>query len=140
MSRSAFRVILIILAVVILCAGALGGLFWWKLGKLKGDLVASLEHATGAQVQVTSLDLDLWRGELHAAGITLINDRPSAPWQKGAISQATVRFNLGDVLAPTMPLSVEVSSWNVVLTPHSTSTSTTSTPTSRTSSVGRSTT
>jgi len=122
MSRSAIRILLIILAVLILCAAGLGGLFWWKMGKLKEELVTGLENATGARVQVASLDLDLWRGELHAAGITLINDRPSAPWQKGAISQATVRFNLADILSPTLPLSVDVSSWNLVLTPNTKST------------------
>jgi hypothetical protein len=124
MSRSAIRVILIMLAVLILCGTALGGLFWWKMSKLKQELLAGLEKATGAQVQVASLDLDLWRGELHAAGITLTNAHPEAPWEKGAISQATVRFNLVDILSPTLPLNVEVSAWNVVLTPHTTSTAT----------------
>jgi hypothetical protein len=132
MSRSAIRVILIIFAVLILCGAAIGGLFWWKMGKLKEELLAGLENATGSQVQVASLDLDLWRGELHAAGITLTNDRPSAPWEKGAISQATVRFNLTDVLSSTLPISVEVSSWNVILTPHATSAAATPTDSSPT--------
>jgi len=117
MSRSALRVILIVFAVLILCAGVLVGICWWKIGKLKEQLLSGLENATGAEVQVASLDLDLWRGELHAAGITLTNKRPSAPWEKGAISQATVRFHLFDILSPTLPINVDVSSWNVVLTP-----------------------
>jgi len=123
MSRSVIRVVLIVLAVVILLGGVIGGLCWWKMAKLKEELVQGLETAIGAQVQVASLDLDLWRGELHAAGISLTNDRSSAPWEKGAISQATVRFHLVDVFSPTMPLSVDVSSWSLVLTPSSAATS-----------------
>ncbi len=120
MSRSTLRVILGILVAVILAVAALGAFCWWKMGKLKEELVHGLENAIGAHVEVASLDFDLWKGELHAAGISLTNDRPSAPWEKGSISQATVRFHLTDVLSPTLPLSVDVSSWTVVLTPSAT--------------------
>jgi hypothetical protein len=129
MSRSALRVILGILAVVILTVIAIGAVAWWKMAKLKEELVQGLGNAIGAQVQVASLDLDLWRGELHAAGISLTNDRPSAPWEKGAISQATVRFNLVDIFSRTLPLSVDVSAWNIVLTPNASSTAMATTPT-----------
>jgi hypothetical protein len=114
MSRSV-RVVVGILVALIIVLGIGGGLAWWKLAGLKEQLLADLQKALGAQVQVASLDLDIWKGELRAAGITLTNERPSAPWQKGDISQATVSFKLSDVFSPTMPVSVNVSSWNVVL-------------------------
>ncbi len=124
MSRSALRVILCVFAVIILTLVAIGAIAWWKMAKLKEELVQGLGKSIGAQVQVASLDLDLWRGELNAAGISLTNDRPSAPWEKGAISQATIRFNLVDIFSPTLPLSVDVSSWTIVLTPNTASAST----------------
>lgn len=115
MNRSAVRVVLGILAVLVLIAGAGSAFIWWKIAGLKEQLVRDLEKALGAQVQVASIDFDLWKGELHAAGISLVNERTSAPWEKGDISQATVRFQLHDVFASNLPVSVEVSSWNVVL-------------------------
>jgi hypothetical protein len=115
MSRSSIRVVLGILVGLILITGATGAFVWWKIAGLKEALVSDLENALGAQVQVTSIDLDVWKGELHAAGISLVNQRASAPWDKGDIAQATVRFHLSDVFASTLPVSVEVSSWNVVL-------------------------
>lgn len=114
MSRSV-RTILIVVASVILVLGISGGLVWWKLSGLKQQLLADLQKALGAQVKVASIDLDIWKGELRAAGITLTNERSSAPWQKGDISQATVNFKFIDIFAPSMPISVNVSSWNVVL-------------------------
>lgn len=114
MSRSSVRVVLGILVVLVLIAGAGGAFIWWKMAGLKEELVSDLEKALGAQVQVASIDFDVWKGELHAAGISLVNQRTSAPWEKGDISQATVRFHLGDVFASNLPVSVEVSSWNVV--------------------------
>jgi len=115
MNRSVVRVILGILVVLILLAGAGGAFIWWKISGLKTELVSDLEKALGARVEVASIDLDVWKGELNAAGISLVNERASAPWDKGDIAQATVRFHLSDVFAPTLPVSVEVSSWNVVL-------------------------
>ena len=115
MNRSSVRVIVGILVVLIFLAGAGGAFIWWKISGLKAALVGDLGKALGARVQVASIDLDVWKGELHAAGISLTNERASAPWDKGDIAQATVRFHLSDVLAPTLPVSVEVSSWNVVL-------------------------
>ena len=114
MSR-AVRGILIVVLVLVLLAGAVVGLVWWKISGLKETLVSDLEKALGAEVKVTSIDLDIWKGELHAAGITLVNQRPAAPWDKGDISQVTVRFHLSDAFAPHLPVHVEVSSWNVVL-------------------------
>jgi hypothetical protein len=115
MSRSSGRVIVGILVALVLIAGAGGAFVWWKLSALKETLLSDLGKALGAQVQVTSIDLDLWKGELHAAGITLVNQRPSAPWEKGDISQATVKFKLSDVFAANLPVTVEVSSWNLML-------------------------
>jgi hypothetical protein len=115
MSRSSIRVIVGILVVLFLLAGTGGAFIWWKIAGLKELLVSDLEKALGAQVQVTSIDLDIWKGELHAAGISLVNQRPSAPWDKADIAQATVRFHLSDVFASNLPVSVEVSSWNVAL-------------------------
>ena len=115
MSRSFVRVILGILIFLVLIVGAGGGFIWWKSAHFKEALVSDLEKALGADVQVSSIDIDVWKGELHAAGITLVNQRPAAPWDKGDIAQATVRFHLSDVFASKLPLAVEVSSWNVVL-------------------------
>ena len=128
MSRSVLRVVLGIVLVVILVVGGVVAFGWWKIAGLKEKLVRDLEKASGAQVQVTSLEFDLWHGELHASGITLTNLRPSAPWEKGEISQAIVRFHLSDVFAPTLPLSVEVFSWSVVLHPATTAEATPETP------------
>jgi hypothetical protein len=115
MNRSALRFVLGILAALVLIAGAGGAFIWWKIAGLKEVLVSDLEKALGAQVQVTSIELDVWKGELRAAGISLVNERTYAPWDKGDIAQATVRFHLSDVFASTLPVTVEVSSWNVVL-------------------------
>lgn len=107
-----------ILLLLVLVAGAGAGVVWLKLANLKKILAADLEDALGAKVEIASLDLDLWHRELQAAGISLTNERPDAPWEKGEISQASVRFHLRDLFAPKMPLSVEVSSWSVVLHPY----------------------
>jgi hypothetical protein len=115
MGRSFVGVVVGIFVAVVLIAGAGGAFVWWKLSTLKETLLSDLGKALGAQVQVVSLDLDLWKGELHAAGITLVNQRSSAPWEKGDISQATVKFELSDVFSSTLPVTVEVSSWNVLL-------------------------
>jgi hypothetical protein len=115
MGRSSVRILLGILVVLILLVGVGGALIWWKIAGLKKELLADLGQALGASVQVTSIDLNPWEGELHAAGITLVNERPEAPWDKGEISQVTLRFHLGDVFSPSLPVAVEVSSWNVIL-------------------------
>src|SRR5271168_2463534 len=116
MSRSVRILLGIVLALVLIVGGA-GALVWWKLSALKAQMVRNLGNAIGAQVQISSLDLDIWKGELHAAGISLTNERPDAPWTSADISQVTVRFHLSDILASTMPVSVEVSSWNLMLRP-----------------------
>jgi hypothetical protein len=116
MSRSV-RIVLVLIVALVLVAAAGGAFVWWKIAGFKEQLVRNLENAIGAEVQVSSIDLDLWHGELHAAGISLANERPEAPWDKGQISQATVRFHLSDVFAPSLPVTVEVTSWNVVLRP-----------------------
>lgn len=118
MNRPAIRLIAGIILALVLVAGIGTGVVWLKIANLKKVLVADLQNALGARVEITSLDLDLWHGELQAAGISLTNERPDAPWEKGEISQATVRFHFWDLFAPTIPLSVEVSSWNVILHPY----------------------
>src|SRR5271163_419344 len=117
MSRSAIRILLGIILALVLILGGGGALVWWKLSALKAQMVRNLGNAIGAQVQISLLDLDIWKGELHAAGITLTNQRPDAPWTSAGVSQVTVKFHLGDILASTMPVTVEVSSWNLVLRP-----------------------
>jgi hypothetical protein len=118
MSRSSIRVAAVIFTVFILVAAAAGGLLWWKISGLKQEMVQQFEKAIGAQVEITSLDLDLWNGEMHAAGLTLTNQRPSAPWDNGNISQATVHFHPLDIFASTLPVTVEVNSWSIVLHPY----------------------
>ena len=109
------RVILGIVVVLVLIAGAGGAFIWWKIAGLKERLVSDLEKVLGARAQVASVDLDFWKGEFHAAGISLVNQRDSAPWDKADISQVTVRFHPSDLFASTLPVTVDVSSWNVVL-------------------------
>lgn len=115
MNRSVVRTLLVIVAVLVLVAGGAGAFVWWKLSTLKEHLLTQLGDSIGAQVQVSSLDFDVWKGELRAAGITLTNQRPSAPWEKGDISQATLHFNLRDIFTAGMPVRLDVDSWNIVL-------------------------
>lgn len=115
MNRSVVRALIGVVVVILVLVGAGGAFFWWKVSTLKESLVRDLGHALGAHVEVTSVELDLWKGDLHIAGITLVNERPEAPWDKGAIAQATVHFHLSDLFSPSLPLSVKVSDWNVVL-------------------------
>jgi hypothetical protein len=107
---------ILVFVVVIFALGA--GVIWFKIAALKNQLAQDLGRSLHAQVEVSSLSLDVWKGEIHAAGITLTNQDPGAPWQSGEISQATLGFHLRDLLAPTLPLSVNVSSWSVILHPY----------------------
>jgi hypothetical protein len=115
MSRPAVRILLGVLLVVILLLAASGALVWWKISHLKEQMVKNLGAAIGADVQISSIQLDPWKGEFRAVGISLVNQRPSAPWDKGDISQATVHFHLSDLFSPKLPVTVEVSSWNLTL-------------------------
>ena len=115
MSRSAVRGIVTALVVVLVVVGGAGGFIWWKLSTLKQTLIANIGKSLDATVQVASIDFDVFKGELHAAGITLVNQNPAAPWDKGDISQVTVHFKLSDVLNPALPISVEVSDWHIAL-------------------------
>ena len=92
------------------------------MASLKGRLTQDLGRTLHAKVEVVSLSLDAFKGELHAAGVTLTNERPDAPWDQGEISQATVHFHWRDLMSPTLPLTLEVSSWKVVLRPASSGT------------------
>jgi hypothetical protein len=114
MSRSAVRVLVIILVVFVLIVGGGGALAWWKISALKQNLLADLGHAIGARVEVASISINVVKGELHAAGISLTNQNADAPWDKGEISQATLGFHLSDVFSPQLPVTVEISSWSVV--------------------------
>lgn len=105
-----------ILGLLIL-AGIGAGIVWFRIESLKAELATDVGNALGATVEVGSLDLDLWKGEMHASSITLVNNRPAAPWDRGEIAQATVRFHWHDFFLPVQPLSVEVDSWRLVLRP-----------------------
>jgi len=109
------RIFLTLLAVVILLAAAAAGFFWWKVSGLKQQLVLNLESSLHASVQVTSIELDLGKGEIHAAGISLSNLDADAPWDTAEIDQATGYFHLLDILGPTLPLRVSVSGWKISL-------------------------
>jgi hypothetical protein len=109
------RIFLLILALLVLLAAAVGGFAWWKVSGLKQQLVASMESALKAGVQVTSLDLDLRKGEIHAAGISLTNQNNAAPWDTAEIDQATGHFNFMDLFGPTLPLRISVSGWKLSL-------------------------
>jgi hypothetical protein len=113
MNSPALRVILGIVAVVLLFLLA-GVAAWWKISHLKSQLVDALGQSIGATVEVSSLDFNLLNGEMHAAGITLTNTRTSAPWDRGSISQVMVKFHLADLLSSSIPVTVDVSTWNIV--------------------------
>jgi hypothetical protein len=114
MSRPVRIILGLFLALILLFAAA-GGLLWWKLSTLKEQLLAGLGKSLGADVQANTLDSDLWKSEIHAAGITLTNQLASAPWDKGDIAQATIRYKLADLFSSPIPVTVELSSWNVVI-------------------------
>jgi hypothetical protein len=101
---------------------------WMRLQDLKDRLAENIGQALGARVQVSSLTLDVSRGEVHAGGITLANLRPEAPWDRGEIGQATLRFHWRDFFSPVQPLAVEVSDWRLVLRPGATPGGETSAP------------
>jgi hypothetical protein len=109
------RILLGVLLVVVLLVAAGIGLAWWKLSGLKEQLRVGLGQSLGADVQVASLDIDVFKSELHAAGITLTNQRASQPWEKGDIAQATVSYRLADLFSNPIPVRVEISTWNVML-------------------------
>ena len=109
------RAVIGIFVALVLIVVAGGALVWWKVSALKQALVSDIGNALGAQVQVGAIHFDVWKGEIHASEITLANQRPSSPWDKGDISQANVKFHLSDIFASSLPLNVEVTSWNVVL-------------------------
>jgi AsmA-like C-terminal region len=115
MKSTGIRLLLAALVLIFLLVAAAGLVVWAKISALKGELADNLGRALGAQVEISSVNLDFWKGELQAAGITLTNERDDAPWVKGEISQATAQFHYRDLLSPTLPLSVEVTSWRVVL-------------------------
>jgi hypothetical protein len=118
MKHSGIRLVVGVLILLVVVTALAGTVVWIKISALKNQLAENLGNALGAKVEVSSLALDLWKGEVHAAGIVLTNQRPDAPWDSGEISQATVRFHLRDLIAKTTPLSVDVGSWSVVLHPH----------------------
>jgi hypothetical protein len=107
------RVVFVVIPLVIVAA--IGGFVAWKIAGLKQRLVAELETALHATAQIDSLNLDLGKGELLAAGITLQNQRPEAPWDSASIDQAAIHFQFAKLFAPTMPLQVTVSGWKVTL-------------------------
>jgi hypothetical protein len=114
MSRSSVRVLLGVVGILVLIAAATGAFVWWKISGLKERLVSEIGRALNARVQIASIELDPWKGELHVAGISLTNQKASAPWDKADISQATLRFDPHDVFATTLPITVDVSGWNIV--------------------------
>jgi hypothetical protein len=115
MKNTGIRIVVAVLVLIFLAAAVVGGVVWAKISALKGQLADNLGRALGAEVQINSVSLDFWKGELQAAGITLTNKRDGAPWENGEISQATAEFHYRDLLSPVLPLTVSVTSWQVVL-------------------------
>jgi hypothetical protein len=102
---------------LLILVGIGAGIVWFRIEALKARLATDVGNALGATVEVAALDIDLWKGEMHASNITMVNNRPAAPWDRGEIAQATVRFHWRDFFSPVQPLSVEVDSWRLVLRP-----------------------
>jgi hypothetical protein len=107
------RVALIVIPLVIIAA--IGGFLAWKILGFKQRLIADLETALHATAQIGSLNLDLGKGELLAAGVTLQNQRPEAPWDKASIDQVAIHFHFADLFSSTMPLQVTITGWKATL-------------------------
>jgi hypothetical protein len=117
MKKRGLLIVAIGLAALLALAGIAAGVLWARVESFKAQLATDVGNALGATVTVSSLDVDLWKGEMHAGGITLVNVRPGAPWDRGEIAQATVRFHWQDFFSPVQPLGVEVDSWHLILRP-----------------------
>jgi len=107
------RIALIVVPLVLIAAVA--GFLAWKILGLKDRLVAQLETALHATAEIGSLNLDLGKGELLAANITLQNQRADAPWDSAAIDQAEIHFHFTDLFAAVMPLQIDLTGWKVSL-------------------------
>lgn len=103
------RIALIIIPLVLIAA--IGGFVFWKISGLKQRLVNDLQSELHAKAQIVSLDLDISSGELRAAGISLQNQRPDAPWDTASIDQVSVHFRFSDLFAPTLPVQVKIIGW-----------------------------
>ncbi len=130
MNRKALRITVGIFIALVFVGTAAGVFVWIEVAGLKQQIISAMEHSLGAQVEVSALHFDLWKSELRASGISLINQRPGAPWKKGEINQATAHYKLTDLFSPEIPLRIEVSSWSMVLEPHAAMPSQTATETS----------
>ncbi len=115
MSRSTLRIAAVAVLGILLLAGGIAAFVWFKIAGLKAQVAGSLEKALGAKVGIASLSVDAWNQRIEATDISLVNQRPEAPWDKGEIGQAVAKFHWRDYLGRPIPLSVEVSSWTLVL-------------------------
>ena len=115
MKKTAVRMALSILVVIMVLVGLSGGFVWYKIAALKQQVTDGLERSLKAKVEITSLNIDAWNERIEASGISLTNQRPDAPWSKGEIGQTVATFKWRDLFASTIPLNVEISSWKVVL-------------------------
>lgn len=115
MNRPILRILVGVSVAVFLLAGGTGAFVWIKIAGLKARVEKGLENALGAKVEIASLNVDAWNERIEASGISLANQRPGAPWDKGEIGQAVATFKWRDLFGPTIPLDVEVSSWKVTL-------------------------
>ncbi len=102
--------------VIVLLLGVGGAAFiWFKIVGLKERVESGLEKALGAKVEIASLNIDAWNERIEASGVSLANQRPDAPWDKGEIGRAVATFKWRDLFGSTIPLHVEVSSWKLAL-------------------------
>jgi hypothetical protein len=107
------RIALLVVPLVLIAA--IAAFLTWKILGLKERLVAELETALHATAQIGSLNLDLGKGELLAANITLQNQRTDAPWDTAAVDQAEIHFRFTDLFAPVLPLQIDLTGWKVSL-------------------------
>jgi hypothetical protein len=107
------RIALIVVPLVLIAA--IAAFLAWKILGLKQRLVTELEVALHATAQIGSLNLDIGKGELNAANITLQNQRADAPWDNAAIDQAAIHFHFADIFASTLPVQVELTGWKASL-------------------------
>jgi hypothetical protein len=117
MKKRGFVGVALVMMGVLGLMGMAGVIVALRVEGLKNTLAQQLGQAVGAKVEVSTLSLDFLKGQVDAAGITLENIRPGAPWDRGEIGQATIRFHWRDFFMADQPLEVEVDSWRLTLRP-----------------------
>lgn len=100
---------------MLLVCGLIGGFAWYKITTLKQKVMAGLEQAIQAKIEVAGFKISFGDQELQITGIDLVNQDATAPWSKGHINQAAAHFKFSDLFSSNIPIEIEVADWNLVL-------------------------